>query len=55
MPLQLVCSKGILANLNVSKIFTVVPYPYVKFEEKQYGDVAELVRPTVLELCQNFV
>ncbi len=36
-------SKGIFNNLDVSKIFSKVPYPYVKFNEKHDGDIYELI------------
>ncbi len=47
--------KDILANFDVSKIFEIVPDPYVKFDEKHDGDIAEPILLTVLELCLNFV
>ncbi len=40
--------KGILDNMQVSKIFAKVPYLYVNFYEKHDGDVADPVRPIVL-------
>ncbi len=42
MPL-LAISKTILANLDISKIFTKVPHPAIKFNEKHDGDVAKIV------------
>ncbi len=35
--------------------FCKMPYPYVEFDKKHDGDVAESVRPTILELFPNFV
>ncbi len=44
-----------MAYLDVTKIFAKVPYLFVKINEKHDADVAEAVKPTVLELCSNFV
>ncbi len=40
--------EGILPNFGASKIFTNVPCPYGKFDERNDMDVAESVQLTVL-------
>ncbi len=45
----------ILQNLKVSKLFFKVSISYIKSYEKHDEDVAKPVRPTILELCPNFV
>ncbi len=47
-------SKGIFPNLVNTKIFTNVLCSYVKFDEKNDGEVAEAVRPTVFKFCTYF-
>ncbi len=42
-------------NFHVSKIFPQVSYSYLKFSEKHDENVPEPVRPTVLQLCPNYV
>ncbi len=48
--MSLFYSKNILENLKVFKIFAKVNHPDVKFHGKHDRDIAEPVRPTVLEL-----
>ncbi len=44
--------KGMLDNLDVSIIYSNMSYLYIKFDDR---DVAEHVRPTVLDVCSNFI
>ncbi len=44
-----------IISLQVSKIFSKVPHPDVKFDGKHDGDVSGPVRTTVPELSSNFV
>ncbi len=30
-----------MANLDISKIYVKMPYPYVEFDEKHDGDIAK--------------
>ncbi len=48
-------NKGIFPNLVNTKIFTNLPCPYVKLDEKNDSEVADTVRPTVLKLCTYFL
>ncbi len=48
-------SKGYLDNWHVSKVVANLPSPFVKFDEEPDGDSPATVRPTILELCPNFV
>ncbi len=48
-------TKSILPNSEFSKIFANVPNIYVKSDDKNGTDVAELIRSTILKLCTNFM
>ncbi len=48
-------NKGIFTNLDVSNIYAIVTFSYVKFDEKNDGVVAEHVSLIVLELYFIFL